>query len=512
MAQTMSILQIGGTDWTNQVADYPLDWTYCQNIDLPVLLARQKSPSDLTFNYVLLTDSILDSGVLARQIQEWPAYRVLYLGELQDFAPAVQAALIKRRAFSLNEQTAESVAEKILRDFYQGQAGFATRFSENQFLPENNYAWHWRRAGRFETTVTGDFGENFQQIGTLKTFPGDFQPSQENLLYADYSTTGNVELALSFVFFQNGGLQQLKLFQNPDAKNLPMVRAPKDYQDYQIMVLAKGNGSLTLRNLHQRKSRHGVGYFIPGGERLLTADGQEIHSYFNPGCRKGPLVVAFAGTRLHVEGFEMMGPLNELGYPYLLFTDTRAQGGAFMVGSEEFEQLVMARIAEAELQLGQEAENTIFTGYSMGSYPAMYYAGKKKGRHLAIAKPIINLGSFTAKGNFAHQGINHDWPIDIRQVLTGRLDERDTGRLNQKLWSALDQLNWAKTQIDLYTMQQDEYDGESLPQFLDYLEEKQAKVHHVKVPGRHEDKIAVMIDFLQKSIDKQAQQQMGGLR
>ena len=42
MAKQIAILQIGATDWTEQVKDEPVDWTFCQGIDLPVLLARQE--------------------------------------------------------------------------------------------------------------------------------------------------------------------------------------------------------------------------------------------------------------------------------------------------------------------------------------------------------------------------------------------------------------------------------------------------------------------------------------
>lgn len=509
MAKQIAILQIGATDWTEQVKDEPVDWTFCQGIDLPVLLARQEQPKKLEADYVLLTDPTLDSVILARQIRDWPAYRVIYLGDFSSFSPVVQQALADRGAFYFEEQTTESVVNRILSDLFKGQVGFASRFSEKQFIPENNWAWHWQRAGRFDTRVSGDFGEDFQQIGTLKTFQTDFQPGQENLIYADYSTTGTAELALAFVFYQNGGLQQLKLFQNPDIRQMPMVRAPKQYLDYQILVLAKGNGELTLRNLHQRKSRHGLGYFLPGSERLLTEDNQEVNCYFNPGTKKGPLVVAFAGARLHVEGFEMMGQLDHLGYPYLLFTDTRAAGGAFMVGSQAFENLVIARINEAQMTLKQEAVDTIFVGYSMGSYPAMYYAGRCQSQHIVIAKPIINIGRFTQNGALAHQGENYDWPLDVRQVLTGRLDLQDSQQLDEKLWSSLANVDWPKARVDLFTMLADEYDGGSLGELLTYFNERGAKIRHQEVPGHHDEKIKEMLTFIEEAIQKQGQEERG---
>ncbi|MCK8617222.1 accessory Sec system protein Asp2 [Fructobacillus sp. M158] len=510
MAESMAILQIGQSDLTKEMGNASgITFSYCKTIDLPVFLAGQKNPNDLSADYVLLTDEGLDSALLARQIREWPAYSVLYTGAFGSFSPAIQAALTDRGAFHLPEKEAKEVAALIATDFYRGQVGFATRFSEEQFEPEDNYAWRWQRAGRFQTTVSGDFGDTYQQIGTLKTFPGDFQSGQENLLYLDYEASENVDVALSFVFFQNGGLQSLKLFENPDATNLPTVRAPKRYQDYQIIVLAKGAGELTLKNLHQRKSRHGYGYFLPGGERLLTMAGEELHAYFNPGQKKGPLVVCFAGTRLHVEGFEMMGPLNESGLPYLLFTDTRAQGGAFMVGQADFENLVMARIREAQTVLGLSENQVIFTGYSMGSYPAVYYGAQMQAEHFVLAKPIVHLGQFTANGTFAHQGKNRDWPLDVRMVLTGRLDQADTPLLDKKLWQVTDQADWQNVFVNLFSMRRDDYDPTASADLTDYLKRHGAQVRSQEEDGFHEEKIDQMVAFLTKAINRQAKEQGG---
>ncbi|GAP00113.1 accessory Sec system protein Asp2 [Fructobacillus ficulneus] len=503
MAQ-LSVLQIGAEDWSNQIETAEIDWHYSSSIDLPVLLAQQADPSFLAYTYVVLTDLVINSNLLAQLVTEWPAYRVVYLGQASNFNQNLQEALEKRGAFHFDETTPGAVSHRLLLDLYIGQVGFPTRFSETQFIPEIQADWHFKRTGRFSTEVTGDFGEEFRQIGTLKTFPGDYQPGQENLIYCDYQAEGSAELALNFVFFQNGRLQQMQVLQKPDVKRLSTIKAPATYQDYQILVLAKGQGKLNLHNVHQRRSRHGLGYFLPAGDRDLTTDGQEVLSYFNPGTKSGPLVVMFAGSRLHIEGFEMMGPLDELGYPYLLFADARGQGGAFMVGNDEYETLVMQKIKAAQDQLNLTKYESIFAGYSMGSYPAMYYAGKMGVNHLILAKPIIQLGTFTEQGDFAHQGINRDWPLDTRYIFTGHLDKSETAVLDKKLWQSLDQVNWQDSELSLFTMDQDDYDGRSLPLLTQYLKQHQVDYHHESLPGLHEEQIDQMVYFLKNEIVKQA--------
>ncbi|CAH1854429.1 accessory Sec system protein Asp2 [Convivina intestini] len=493
----ISVLQIGQADWTSQAATDGLKWVHTTVADLPTFLAQQDEPFKLEQDYVLLTDLTLDSSLLVRKIEEWPAYRFIYLAELSQISVELQQALSMRGAFHFNEQQPQTVAQRILADLYLGQIAFPTRFSEEQFIPTINYDWQFRRSGRFSSAFTGDFGDDWQQIGTLKTFAGDLNPNQDNLIYLDYDATGTAQVSLECVFFHGGRLQQLQFLRGDGLVNMTPLKAPARYQDYQIIVLAKGKGTVDLHAVHQRRSRHGLGMFIPGGQRQLTEDNQEVLSYFNPGTKKGPMIVLFAGTRLHVEGFEMMGPLDKLGYPYLLFTDARSQGGAFDVGNAAYEALVVKIIRKAQQFLGLTSDQVIMSGYSMGSYPAIYYTPDIKPGALLLAKPILNLGTFTSSAEFPHSGVNHDWTLDVRRQLTGRVDPEDTVALNQKLWHKLDQLSatdWP--QVSMFSMDSDEYDGVSLPQLLDYLKERRVRLNHHGEPGYHEQKIPEMIRFM----------------
>lgn len=143
---TTSILQIGAIDWTPEITA-PLDWHYTSIFDLPTFLATQKDPYILEQTYVVLTDDVLESSLLSSQIQEWPAFRVIYFAT--QIAPEFQTILNERRAFAISETTPESVSKRILTDLYLGQQGFATRFSETQFLPTVPSGIHFSRMGRF---------------------------------------------------------------------------------------------------------------------------------------------------------------------------------------------------------------------------------------------------------------------------------------------------------------------------------------------------------------------------
>ncbi|MDF7636742.1 accessory Sec system protein Asp2 [Leuconostocaceae bacterium ESL0958] len=508
--QPLSILQIGRQDWTEALAQADLDWHFVPLDQLTVFLAQQEKLTALPYDYVLLSDEKLNSSTLARQISRWPAQRVLYVAGLDAYNEGLRQALVARQALFLGPVTPSELLGRLQRDFFPGQIAFPTRFSESQFVPMNRYDYHFQRLGRFQATFSGSFGPDFQQIGTLKTYPTDFEAGQSNEIYLDYETTGTVQVALSFIFYQNGRLQQMKTLTQPSVETLPIVTAPTQYQDYQILLLAKGAGQLTLRNLHQRKSRHGLGQIVLGGRRQLSTDGQELLSYFNPGTKRGPLVVLFGGTRLHVEGFDYLDLLDALGYPRLVLTDTRAQGGAFLVGSAPFEALVKQEIERAQRLAAVQSARTLFVGHDMGAYPALYYAGLLAGSQVIVAKPILNIGSFTANGDFAHQGVNHDWPLDVRAVWTGRLNAADTASLDAKLWTALDGLSHASAQVNLWTMTKDEYDGQAVPALSRYLTAHGVSLVQEEQYGQHEDHAAEMTDYLRRTIEQRAQEMKRG--
>lgn len=495
----ISVLQIGATDWTPQITTTKIDWHYTTILDLPTRLAMQKDPYVLEQTYVVLTDDTLESTLLSSQISDWPALRTLYFA--QNITPEFQAILDERRAFRLPDKTPDTVVTRILRDLQFEQIGFPTRFSEMQFVPMPPQATRFERQGRFSARFSGDFGEDWQQIGTLKTFATDFSVNAENVVWLDYEQNGTAEVQLQFIFYRDGQIQTRQTITGEALRQLTTVGGLRDFQDYQIVVAARGQGLLDLHVLHQRRDRHGFGLLMPGDEWQLTAENEEILSYFNPGDRQAPLIVNFSGIRLHVDGFEMRGSLRELGTPHLLFSDTRMQGGAFQIGTELYEKTIITTIQRAMTTLNLKPEDVILTGYSMGSFPAMYYAADIKPHAVVAAKPIVNLGSLTANIDFPH-GYNQDWTLDVRRYLAGRMAPEDTEPLNQIFWEHIQNVDWGKIQVDLLSMTEDDYDGQSLPQLLAFFQSRDTRLTHQQETGTHTAKIPEMVQFMTTALAK----------
>ena len=111
-------------------------------------------------------------------------------------------------------------------------------------------------------------------------------------------------------------------------------------------------------------SRQDRGYFIPGGKRLTSPEGEELFSYFEKGDGKPPFAVYFSGYRQQ-EGFEGYYMMRNLGCPFILFTDPRSEGGAFYVGNEAYESLIVDEIREKMETLGFTKKDLVLSGASM---------------------------------------------------------------------------------------------------------------------------------------------------
>ena len=116
-----------------------------------------------------------------------------------------------------------------------------------------------------------------------------------------------------------------------------------------------------------------------------------IH-YFHPGDLKPPLNVYFSGYRT-AEGFEGYFMMKRMNAPFILIADPRIEGGAFYLGSENYEQAIRKVIQNALDYLGFANNQLILSGLSMGSFGALYYATKLNPAAVIVGKPLINLGT-----------------------------------------------------------------------------------------------------------------------
>lgn len=461
--------------------------------------------------YLLLTDDyIVWSEQVERLIKMWPSVGILYTGT----ADARVAELLRlKRATKLKVSGKEAVTKEIQDYFFFGQRGMHTGMKETFVQIPGSFRGTTYRDGRFSATFDGYFGEKMTAIGMwgdnnahkleglVKAYL-DFWPGAMAKMFVEGHADPSVEWEVRVQFLVDNELEEHIIPGIGSVFDPIEFRVPKRYQSAQAFLYAKGQGKLTVERLIARRSRSTYGTLLIGDKRQVTSDGQEVLSYYNPGTRLAPLVVSFAGSRLYYDGFELMNTFGYLRVPYILFTDSRTQGGAFHVGTPEYEALVLNAIHEAMADVGVDNQGLILHGFSLGSYPALYYAADLNPRATIVSKPIINLGTFSADVNFPHAGAT-DWPLDMRRFMMGRMDPADTDRFNNKLWDHLKKGDWPNILVYLFTLQEDEYDGVSLPELWDRLRSMGAHIEHHYEHGKHIEKIGAMLRFISFAMESE---------
>lgn len=254
-----------------------------------------------------------------------------------------------------------------------------------------------------------------------------------------------------------------------------------------ITLYAKGKGKLTIGLLHTRWSRGPFGNYFLGGKRTVDPKREEIYSFFSPGNLKPPLCVYFSGYR-SLEGFEGYFMMRSLKHPFLLITDPRLEGGAFYIGTKEYEQQVKAAIEAALKRLNFTNEQLILSGMSMGTFGALYYGAQLSPHAIILNKPLIHLGQMAAKIQTARPYV-FGTSLDLLLKLTARNDVAGADSLDQRIWAAFSKGDFEKTTFAIAYMENDDYDLTAFNVIMELLASRksQAKLISQGFLGRHND-------------------------
>ena len=250
-----------------------------------------------------------------------------------------------------------------------------------------------RCKGNYDMLLEGNFGDTFSQIVFWKSNIPVFD--RQNIdLYFEHRRTGSVEVKLHVYKFYNGSvgdIQRVWEFSQDELDGIVTIDNDELEGPVFVSVLAKGQGTLEVISLHDRYSRQNIGYFLPGGERIISSQGEEIFTYLDKGDCKPPLAIYFSGYRKQ-EGFEGYNMMRKLGCPFMLITDPRLEGGAFYIDNADLENKVLAYIKEKINELGFTYSDVVISGMSMGTYGALNYGSKLSPYALILAKPLEAAG------------------------------------------------------------------------------------------------------------------------
>lgn len=339
--------------------------------------------------------------------------------------------------------------------------------------------------GNYGVVLEGNFGEEFRQAAFWRNNTL-LDQGQGVDLWLEYSKDASVSISLEITQFGYGGSEEIARWSfDEEALEQVIYLESKGKGSSFLSVSARGKGRLCLIALHKRISRGSHGYFLPGGERYVSSKREEAFCYFDPGDLKPPLCVYFAGYKT-LQGFEGYYMMKGLGCPFLLVAEPRLEGGAFYMGSAEYERLYVDMIQSHMEELGFTPDQVIFSGLSMGTFGALYYGCEIRPYALLLGKPLASIGNVAANEKHSRPG-GFPTSLDVLRYQTRTLDRRGVQTLNDRFWKKFEHADWGNTRFAVSYMLEDDYDRDAYQQLISHMKSEGVEIYGKGLHGRHND-------------------------
>ncbi len=400
------------------------------------------------------------------------------------------------------------IAEADIQDFFLHEARnfftkpYGEKFSLGKLAIAQGFAGNVEWQGNYCVTVSGEFGEELSQIAYWRNNIPVFQ-GQAIEMWLEYEKDPGIEIALSITQFKNATVsevQQKWYFTEKDLDEMVIVDNQMATGPVFVSLLAKGSGTLKIIALHDRYSRRGQGIFLPGGDRYVASNREEILYYFNPGDMKPPLNVYFSGykTMQSFEGYYMM---KSFGSPFLLISESRLTGGSFYMGNEEYERGFATIIQKYLDELGFSNDQLILSGISMGSLAALYYGCDLLPHAMIVGKPLANIGD-VALNEKLHRPGGFPTSLDVLYYLSGDTSNEAADLLNNRFWNKFDSTDWGKSKFIVSYMMEDDYDCNAYNMLISHLKVAGVQVYGKGIHGRHNDESRGIVNWFKSQYEK----------
>ena len=497
MSKKIRVLQLGKQDWNNiyQIPDN-VSLIYVEQFsEIP------KKPYDMCF----LDRKLLVSEIepLRKAVKTYTLYateNVIWSGQQKKFFEDKMGKTINQREiqeFLLNE----------VRNYFPSSYGEKFSIRDLTIAQGAKASVKWN--GNYSVSIEGDFGRELKQIAFWRNnVPIDKGQAIE--LWLEYKKDPTVKIALSVTQFVQGSLskvQQKWFFTEEELDDLVILDNQKDYGVVFISLLACGEGKLDIIALNDRYSRRGHGCFIPGGERYVASNREEVFCYFDPGNRKPPLNVYFSGYKTK-QGFEGYHLMRNMGSPFMLIAEPRLEGGCFYMGTEEYEALIKGAIQRRMKELGFSGKDVILSGISMGTYGALYYGCDIQPHAMILGKPLASIGSIAANETLHRPG-GFPTSLDMLKYLEGSTDKEAVQKLNQRFWDKFDATNWGKSKFVVSYMIEDDYDRTAYNDLISHLQSEGVQLYGKGLHGRHNDATGGIVSWFVSQFKKVMREDFG---
>ncbi|WEV71432.1 accessory Sec system protein Asp2 [Lactobacillus sp. ESL0785] len=488
---------------------------YLQENNLEQVFINGRFNASYQNNYFLLDKSSvwLKQPAILKQL---PANRVIYSAQAKLTAES-QAILDFRGEFRLDfGQNLTQLQHDINLYFFGQNIGYQVLPLEI-YLPQPILECA-KIMGNTYYEINYDFGTTWQNIGHLRHSVFLPQGMKEDI-EVECQRSANVHFKVEVQCFSIQKQSCIKKWVMSDhdfhQKHL-LVGDLGEASYFQVTFYAYGSGQLKLGTIHMHRALGPYGKIALGAKGICDRQGLggEVNYLFNAGNLKPPLLVVFAGFNT-ASVFEGNGLVQKVGSPSLLVTDSRLYGGAFYIGSAEFEQQVGQIIIHYLHQLGFTRQDLVLTGISMGAYAALYYGAQLGAGSIVAAKIIANLGVVAANSKIKRpEGFD-----DINDIILaeyGGIDAATLAKVNQKMWLQFARADLSQTDFTLGYMEEEDYDDTGYQSVRNFLQKKYPQAHVLSKGfwGRHNDNAEISSWFIQQVMDlinyKYREQEMEG--
>lgn len=357
--------------------------------------------------------------------------------------------------------------------------------------------------------LDGDYGDNFYQIAYWRMNVPLFN-EQVIDFWLEYEKDPNVSIQLKIEQFQSGSVSTVQnrwVFNERDLESVISIENKKMDGPIFVSLLAKGKGMLKIVNLHDRYSRKSYGVFFPGGERFVTSKREELFIYFDPGDMKPPLNVYFSGWK-NQESFEGYNMMKRMGAPFLLVTDVRLTGGAFYLGDEEYESLVISGIKKYLDLLGFDESQLILSGLSMGTFGSLYYGCTLRPHALILGKPLGSLGDIAENERIKRPGI-FPTSLDVLKKNTNSMDTNAIKSINARFWTKFDKTDWSHSKFIMSYLIEDDYDPNTYKNVIGHIKNTGIEVIGRGIHGRHNDNTYAVVEWFRSQYNQILKEDFG---
>lgn len=481
--EEIHILQLGEEDWNHK---YTLpQWVLLEYID-----CFGENESNITYDMAFFDRTPREEEIepLYRAIK---AYTLFVTKNVKISGRTLRLCYCKKAKHIISMDIQRFLLEETK---YYYPKPYGAKFSLRDIAISQGFSGRIKWNGNYDVTLEGVFGEEFRQVAYWRynTFLNQGQTID---LWLEYRKDQTVSILLEIVQFANGSISEIIAhwkFDEIDLQQVVQIESAGTGSAF-ISVSAKGEGELRLIALHQRNSRGSHGFFLPGGERYVTSDREEAFCYFEPGDMKPPFCVYFSGYKT-LQGFEGYYMMKGMGCPFLLIAEPRLEGGAFYMGSEEYENIYVRMIRKYMKELGFTRNQVVLSGLSMGTYGALYYGCDIRPYAIILGKPLASIGDVAANEKYIRPG-GFPTSLDVLRYQCGSLDEKAVQELNAKFWNKFEAVNWGDTKFAISYMLEDDYDANAYQMLISHIQSEGTSVYGKGLHGRHNDNSGGIINW-----------------